>query len=289
MKTAYVVGLLGCLGVLGAMLLPGQTFKSEARLVEVYASVHDNKGNYIDGLVQERFQILDDGSPRRISSFESEGSNLTTAILLDTTGSMQEALPAVKNAVSTLLDQMRDGDTVGVFGFSTSLTALQDFTTDKAAAKRAVLRARAGGETALFDSVAEIAKTMAARSGKKAVVLFTDGDDNASGLTAEAASRSVLKTGIPVYAVAEGEARHSAKLIKQLRSLADLTGGSCHEVHSLREVQSIFLKIQGELQHLYLLSYTPPAGDPTKWRTIKVLISGNSGYEVRGKQGYFPE
>jgi VWFA-related protein len=280
---------MGILLVLVAVLLPGQTFKSDVRLVEVYASVHDTKGNYIDGLPQDRFQILDEGMPRPIASFEAEGSNLTTAIVLDTTGSMQGALPAVKNAVSALLDQMRDGDTVGIFGFSTSLTQLQDFTADKAAAKRAVLRTRAGGATALFDSIAEIAKTMAARGGKKAIVLFTDGDDNASGLTAEAASRSVLQTGVPIYAIAEGEARHSANLVKQLRTLSDRTGGICYEAKTLHDVQAIFHDIQGELQHLYLLSYKPPAADPTKWRSIQVQISGVSGYKVRGKQGYFPE
>ena len=122
-------------------------FRSDVRLVEVYTSVFDQKGNHVDGLSRDQFRILDDGAPQSILSFDSESSELTCAVLLDTTGSMQSALPSVKNAVSNLLEQMRESDSVGIFGFSSSLVTLQDFTTDRAFARRAVLRTRAAGES----------------------------------------------------------------------------------------------------------------------------------------------
>ncbi len=185
-------------------------FKTDVRLVEVYASVFDQKGSHVDGLTKDQFHILDEGAPQNLLTFEAETSDLTCAILLDTTGSMQGALPSVKNAVSELLAQMREGDSVGIFGFNSTLVTLQDFTGDHAAARRAVLRTRAAGATALFDAIAEVARDIGTRKGKKAIVLFTDGDDNASGLTADAAIKRVLETGVPVYAVAEGEARQNA-------------------------------------------------------------------------------
>jgi Ca-activated chloride channel homolog len=264
-------------------------FRSDVRLVEVYTSVFDQKGNHVDGLSREQFRVLDDGAVQSILSFDSESSELTCAVLLDTTGSMQGALPSVKNAVSNLLEAMREGDSVGIFGFSASLVTLQDFTTDRALARRAVLRTRAGGETALFDAIAGVARDISPRKGKKAIVLFTDGDDNASGLTADAAIKRVLDTGVPIYAVAEGEARKSFQLRKQLRQLADRTGGLSYEANSPGDIEKVFRDIQGELKHLYLLTYRPPEGDRTKWRSIRVEVSGIGGYKARGKQGYFPE
>jgi len=264
-------------------------FKSDVRLVEVYASVFDQKGNHVDGLTRDQFHILDEGAPQTMLSFEAETSDLTFAVLLDTTGSMQGALPSVKNAVSELLSQMREGDSVGIFGFNSALVTLQDFTSDRAAARRAVLRTRAAGATALFDAIAEVARNIGSRKGKKAIVLFTDGDDNASGLTAGAAIKRVLETGVPVYAVAEGEARQSAQLRKQLKQIAEQTGGFSYEAKSAGDIEKVFRDIQGELKHLYLLTYKPPDADQSKWRTIRVEIGGLSGYKVRGKQGYFPE
>jgi Ca-activated chloride channel family protein len=202
---------------------------------------------------------------------------------------MQRALPAVKNAVGGLLDQMREGDSAGIFAFSSSFEMLQDFTTDRAAARRAVLRTRAGGTTALFDALAEVARTIASRGGKKAIVVLTDGDDNASGLTADAATKRVLETGVPVYTVAEGEARQSGQLRKRLRTIAERTGGFSYEPTSNADIEKVFRDIQGELKHLYLLTYHPPAADATQWRTIRVEIAGATGYKIRGKQGYFPE
>jgi Ca-activated chloride channel family protein len=264
-------------------------FKSEVRLVEVYASVFDQKGGHVDGLSKDQFRILDDGAPQTVVSFEASTSDLTCAVLLDTTGSIQNALPSIKNAVSNLLEQMRAGDSVGIFGFSSTLVTLQDFTTDRAAARRAVLRTRAAGETALFDAIAEVARKISPRKGKKAIVIFTDGDDNASALTADAAVKRVLDSGIPVYTVAEGEARQSAQLRKRLRQLAQRTGGFSYEATSARDIEKVFRDIEEELKHLYLLTYSPPVADQSKWRTIRVEIGGLSGYKVRGKEGYFPE
>jgi Ca-activated chloride channel homolog len=279
-----VAALAGIVAIVAAA-----QFKSDVRLVEVYADVFDQKGNHVDGLSRDQFRILDEGSLQPIFSFEAENGDVTCAILLDTTGSMQGALPSVKNAVSNFLDQMRDGDSMGIFGFNSALVTLQDFTGDRAAARRAVLRTRAAGATALFDAIAATAREIGSRKGKKAIVLFTDGDDNASGLTADAAITRALDVGVPIYAVAEGEARRSSQLRKQLRLLSERTGGISYEANSAADIQRIFRDIQGELKHMYLLTYRPPAADQAKWRTIRVEAGAGNSFHVRGKQGYFPE
>jgi len=144
-----------------AMAQEPVVFRVETRLVEVYATVRDNRGRYMDGLTQERFQVLDNGVPQTVTAFESNSARLSCAILIDTTGSMGGVLPVVKNSVVHLIDELRDEDSVGVYSFNTRLNRLQDFTEDKGAAKQAVLRTRAAGATALFDAIAELAYEIA--------------------------------------------------------------------------------------------------------------------------------
>jgi VWFA-related protein len=258
--------------------------------VEVYATVLDNHGSFVDGLKADNFHILEDGRPQKISTFENDADALSCAILLDTTGSMRDALPRVRNSVVKLIDELGDGDSVGIFTFDQQLTVRQDFTTDKGAAKRAVLRTRAQGSTALFDAISETSEELARRRGKKVLIVFTDGNDNASLLTASGAVAHAQKLGIPLYAIAEGEATHSSELSKVLNQVSERTGGVAYQVKKADDIERVFATIATNLKHLYLLSYKPIGNsDNARWRKIDVVISGLEGYRLRTKQGYFPE
>jgi len=266
------------------------TIKVDVRRVEVYATVLDHKGNYVDGLRRDDFRILEDGKPQRISIFESDAGALSCAILLDTTGSMRGALPRVKNSVTKLIDELAPQDSVAIFTFDDHLTVRQDFTTDRDAAKRAVLRTRAQGNTALFDAISDAAEELAKRPGKKALIVFTDGDDNSSLLTASGAIAQAKKVGIPLYAIAEGEATHSSGLSKVLNELSENTGGISYRVRKPDDIEEIFQSVANNLRHLYLMTYKPSAeGTDGKWRKIEILVSGVENYHLRAKQGYFPQ
>ena len=265
------------------------TIKVNVRLVEVYATVLDHKGKYVDGLKQDDFKVLEDGKPQRISTFESNTDALSCAILLDTTGSMREALPRVKNSVVKLIDELGAEDAIAIYTFDDHLTVRQDFTTDKQAAKRAVLRTRAEGKTALFDALSEASEELAKRRGKKAFIFFTDGDDNSSSLTAGGAIAHAKKVGIPLYAIAEGEATHSSELGKVLSELSESTGGVAYRVRKADDIEEIFHTIADSLRHLYLMSYKPGEIADGRWRKIDILVSGNESYKLRAKQGYFPQ
>jgi Ca-activated chloride channel family protein len=268
---------------------PAGTIKVQVHLVEVYASVYDHKGQYVEGLGRDAFQVMEDGKPQKIANFEADTGKLSCAILLDTTGSMDEALPRVKNSVTKLIDILGAEDAVAIYTFDQRLVVRQEFTTDKAAAKRAVLRTRAEGQTALFDALSETAQEISTRPGKKALIVFTDGDDNSSVLNATAAVTRAKKAGIPLYTVAEGEATRSQNLKKLLKDLSKRTGGTSHEVKKLGDVDQVFEKIAMDLRHMYMLTYQPP-GDPEqgKWREIEVSLTNGKEYRVRAKEGYFP-
>jgi Ca-activated chloride channel family protein len=266
------------------------TIKVDVRLVEVYATIFDHKGHYVDGLRGASFQVLEDGKPQKISRFEANEQSLSCAILLDTTGSMAEALPRVKNSIVKLIDELGSQDWVAIYTFDQQLFIRQDFTRDKSAAKRAVLRTRAEGGTALFDALSETAREVSKRPGKKALIVFTDGDDNASVLNANAAITHTKKLGIPLYSVAEGEAVHSSKLKKILKDLSERTGGINYEVKKPNEIESIFQEISGDLQHLYMICYkSSSTASEDKWRKIDLEVNGLKDYRVRAKEGYFPD
>jgi len=269
---------------------PTTIIKVQVRLVEVYASIHDQKGHFVDGLSRENFQVLEDGKPQQIAAFDSTSQSLSCAILLDTTGSMNEALPRVKNSIVKLIDGLGPQDSVAIYTFDQRLVIRQEFTTDKNAAKRAALRTRAEGATALFDALSGAAQELSQRSGKKVLILFTDGDDNSSALNASAAVARAKKAGVPLYTIAEGEAMHSKNLRKLLDDLSQRTGGAAYEVKKPGEIEQVFHEISEDLRHLYMISYRPPQGtNDGKWRKIELLVKGPKDYRVRAKEGYFAE
>ena len=101
--------------------------------------------------------------------------------------------------------------------------------------KQAVLRTRAAGGTALFDAVSNVTRELEMRKGKKALILFTDGADNASTLNAFGASRQARLSGVPIYTIAEGEALGDHTLLKTLEDLATRSGGLPFHLNQCRQ------------------------------------------------------
>jgi len=286
--TSICLALLACFAsVLIAQSSSQQVLRVRTRLVEVYATIYDSGGRYVDGLSKDDFEVLEDGKPQEVAIFETNVERLSCVVLLDTTGSMTEALPRVKNAVIKLIDSLGPRDSVAIYTFDSQVTQHQELTTDKASAKRAVLRLRAQGQTALFDSISEVAQDISAQPGKKAMVVFTNGDDNASMLNSTAAVARVQKLGIPLYTIAEGDALQTPQLKKLLKQLSENTGAMAYEARKGSDIEEIFQEISRDLQHLYLISYKPPQTTSAPgWRKIEVAVKKSGGYRIRAKQGY---
>lgn len=270
-------------------VLTGSVFRSNVRLVEVYATVTDSNGKYVDDLPEEQFILREDGKPTAITAFESRQALLNCVLLLDTTFSMQAALPVLKNAALQLIDQLRPADTVGVYTFSDSVLPVQPATLDRPAAKRAIVRARPRGETALYDALTRVIRDTALQSGKKAIVVFTDGDDNFSSLSAEDVVRRAKIAGIPVYTIAQGMALHNASLLSQLAGISQATGGLPFAIREPGEIQPVFDVVAKDLAHGYLLTFPPTSGDEGRWRKLSVELKEPKGYKVRAREGYLPE
>ena len=142
--------------------------------------------------------------------------------------------------------------------------------------------------TALYDAISNVAGEAAKRSGKKAVVVFTDGDDNASVLNIQSVTVRAKKLGVPIYTVAQGDALKKPELFRHLQALADLTGAKAYAAKNASVVPAIFRDISEELQHTYLLAYHPPETTDDNWRKIQLSIDGVKDCKIRAREGYFP-
>ncbi len=264
-------------------------FRSDVRLVEIHATVSDGRGRYVDDLDGREFEVIEDGKPVPVVAFESRLAHLKCALLLDSTLSMRDAIPALKNAALELIAKMRASDPVAVYTFNDVVSLAQGFTTDKTAMKRAVAEVQVRGETALYDAMTRAIRDLSGQQGKKVIVLFTDGDDNASTLNAEIAERRAKSAGIPVYTVAQGMALANRKLLRELESVARATGGLAFAIRDAREIEGVFDAIARDLEHSYLLMIRPGSGAPDKWRRLDVVVRRGKGYRVRSREGYFPD
>jgi len=264
------------------------TLSVRVRLVEVHAAVMDQRGRYLSGLNAGQFRVMEDGRPQAIHLFEAQSSAMTLALLVDTTGSMLKVLPHVKNAVTQLMGAMKTEDSIGLFSFRNRLSVLQPFTRDHGAALKALLATRAAGSTALFDSLTQLAAELSKTNGKKAILLFTDGEDNSSLLSMEQALQAVKRNGFPVYAVSQGAALQNKAMLKQLQQISELSGGMASEVRDPDEIGKAFSRVAADLQHLYLLAYYPSHQENRHWRRINVVLPEQKGLKVRAKEGYLP-
>ena len=266
-------------------------FKSDVRLVEIYASVFDHGGRPIDDLRRDQFEIRDDGISQPIQVFESSGTPLSCALLLDTTGSMTDAIASLRNAAREFVGQLREKDSVAVYSFTDHVDELSGFTEDRAAARRALSRLHAAGRTALFDAISQVALNLGRRPGKKVIVVLTDGGDNASSLNRQAAARRARKAGIPVFAVAQGEALKDESAANLLQELAKDTGGRMYKAHHNKDIDKVFGAIADDLQGGYLLAFHPATEEKAiPWHELQVVVKDTpKPVTVRARTGYAGE
>jgi VWFA-related protein len=264
-------------------------FRVESRLVQVYASIFDKRGNPLPNLTRDRFAVFDAGTPQPLAVFEGADDVLSCALLLDTTGSMTDYLPTLRIAVIHFVDELRAEEAIAVYTFNRTLQQAQKFTTDKKLVKQAVMRTSAAGGTRLFDSVAQVSRDLEAHPGKKALVVFTDGDDNASTLSAAGASRQASQSGVPIYIIAQGTALKEARLMKILDEMAANTGGIAFRLTRPEKIGEVFSEISRNLLHTYLLSWKLPAGAGKAWHPIKITVAGAEDARIRARLGYWPD
>jgi Ca-activated chloride channel family protein len=182
----------------------GFHFRSGVELINVSATVTDQRGRFVSGLAKEDFSLYEDGQPQTITHFSADRVPVSLGLVLDASGSMDgEKWAAAMNALDRFLFDLLDpADEVFLYTFNTNPDLVQDWTTDRQRISRALGRIRPNGGTALLDAVSEavpLADTGTHR--KKAVLIISDGNDTSSQIDLPELKQLIRETEVMVYAI----------------------------------------------------------------------------------------
>jgi len=270
------------------------------RLVLLPTSVEDKKGRLVTGLKAADFTLTDERIPQQIKYFSVESSEpVAIAFVLDVSGSMRQSgkLDAAKEAVRFFVDQLRPQDRFALICFADEQVSwVTEFTSDRERFLERLMVQEGYGQTALNDAVAEIPKLVDEKTGgRKAIVLITDGVDNASKLTVEQSVVTARKVEVPIFTVGFStlpwEDRKKNKdmgfNMAVLQLFADETGGALFVVQDPDEMKEAVSRISTELRHQYLIGYSPGlARWDGKFRSVQ-LVARDGRYVVRTRKGYY--
>ncbi len=268
----------------------GYNFAHAVAVEAILVSVHvtDDRGRFVEGLQQPQFKVLEDGVPQDVTSFLSENAAGSLLLALDISGSMSPAVGELTSATSQFLKSLRPTDRVTLTGFSNSLFVLAPATADAAARQAALEQLHPAGGTALYDSMIRGVELLKPQSSPRAMVVFTDGDDDASLATLDGVRSALQSNDVVLYFIAQGRAEHDQALRAELAKVAIETGGAAYFSSRMSSLQEHFANIVADLSHQYVLFYSPKRelGDGA-WRKIAVQVQdGDRKLTVRARQGY---
>jgi Ca-activated chloride channel family protein len=297
MATALMLELVWVGRVPAAAQQPPITFKSGVDLVRVSAVVHDRKGRLIGGLSEQDFTILDNGDSRPIADFRHDLAGVSVALLFDVSGSMEARLVNAREAATNVLGWLDTRDEAAVFTFDTRLDEVSPFTLGLQALPGRLSSLKPFGATSLNDAIAATAERTATRDGRRrAVIVFTDGNDNWSRLKPSDVSSMASAIDVPIYIVgivpaidnpsadvSTVTAERSA-LVGPLSDLATWTGGHAFVVSTPADRSTVARQIIDELRHQYLIAFES-SGRPG-WHPL-VVRARDKDLVVRARSGYF--
>jgi VWFA-related protein len=255
-------------------------------VVQITAVVTDEHGKFVTGLKPGDFKVSEDGVPQKLSSFSDEHTPLELVTAIDVSSSVNDALPGMKTAATRFVGALEPSDQVTVLGFNDNIFTLAKRSTDQIVRERAIGRLRSWGGTALYDALIQGIDLLGRQQGRRAIVLFTDGDDQSSHAPMETAIAQVEASDAMIYPVGQGRAVHEKDLQKLLQRIATTSGGRAFFSSDRTKLDEVFSEILDDLHHQYLLSY-PALADKRdgKYHKIKV-VAGGGKYRVRARDGY---
>ncbi len=256
----------------------------------------DKHNHYVRDLAKNDFKVIDDTKPvEDIRSFRRETDlPLQVGLLIDASNSIRDRFKFEQESAIEFLNQtIRPRyDQAFVVGFDTEAEVTQDFTDSTEALSRGVRALRPGGGTALFDALYKSCREKLLKSAqtgavRRAIVLVSDGEDDASHVSREEAIEMALRANTIVYTISTNFPG-GGNGDKVLQRIADATGGRSFQPFQLSDVANAFGQIQDDLRSQYALSYRPPDFQHDgRYRTIEVLAQGRKGLRIRSRHGYY--
>jgi VWFA-related protein len=259
--------------------------------------VFDKKGRFVDGLTKKDFRVRVDTIPVEIDEFDRDvGAPVSMAFLVDTSGSMEIAgkLDHAKKAIRSIVQARQSGDDFALFAFSEGkVEMVADFSSDSAKLFRALDELEAGGQTALFDAVAATPRLLKGKNAKRAILLFTDGVDNASKLDPTQMAEILQQVSTPVYAFGMknvmydllSEEQRRELFVDNLKMLSASSGGQMY-LEGDEDLGPLARNVNSEVRKQYILGFSPSGQGELKYRVVFVSVVKKGNWIVRTRRGY---
>jgi Ca-activated chloride channel family protein len=261
--------------------MSGQTFSSRIDAVRVDVLVTEN-GRPLQGLTPDDFEVLDNGVRQHVDLASFEQIPLNVVLALDMSASLQGLrLGHMQTAGKRVLEGLKPGDRAAVVAFSHIVTPSQGLTDNLDRVRAALDQARGEGMTSLIDATHAGMLLGESDAGRSLLIVFSDGVDTSSWLTADAVLDTARRGDVVVYGVEVGERRASFP-----RDLSEATGGRLFAIESTTDLSAAFSKILEEFRMRYLVSYSPQGVAAGGWHRLEVRVK-NRSVTVKARPGYF--
>ncbi len=269
----------GCVSTFASSvnLIYNQVDAGRFPLICSYVTVNDGRGNPITGLDSTHFVVTENGqiqNPIKVTPVGSTNDPLTVGMVIDRSGSMSgQPLQDAKTAANIFVNQMAANDRAAVISFSNTVIVDQAFTSDKALLTQTINALIAGGGTAIYDALIEAVRQMDTQTGRKAILLLTDGEDVSSSATLQQAISAAVQSGVPVFTIGLGLT--SGSLAEQsLQQIATSTSGRYYFAPNSSDLQEIYRLISQQLRSQYKITYT--ASNPRRYggtRNVQITVN----------------
>jgi Ca-activated chloride channel homolog len=294
-------------------------------LVQLNIAVTDNKGNYISGLGPEDFTISEDKIAQKTATFEegngptrrmmdvgsSDGKSLTAVadntpggssaidiankfaganvfILFDTSNYMYRGFVFAQDAIADFIRSLEGVSQIALYSYSRDLSRVTSLTPDRSQVLRGVRTTVAGDDAALYNGLLLTVKDAAQLTGRKAIVVFSNGPDNASLVPPEDVAELAQSTGTIIYMISTQAAQAEPISTAVFERMSKATGGKAYFSKDWQDEKQAFASIRDDLAHLYSISYYPQSNPNRGWRSISVKLVGKNlqKYHIRTRAGY---
>jgi len=294
-------------------------------LVQLNIAITDNKGEYVTGLRPEDFSITEDKIPQKVSTFEESSelqpgpdevarpgqareskmsdetstgnrpvvsvSHLSDAnvfVLFDTSNYMYRSFVYAQDAITDFIRSMDGASKIAFYSYCRDLSRAIELTSDHFSIINGVRSTVAGDDAALYNSLLLTVKDAAPLKGRKAIVVFSNGPDNASSVPPEDVAELAQSTGTIIYIISTRQAQDDPASAAAFERMSKVSGGKAYFAKDWREEKQAFASIRKDLVHLYTLSYYPQANPNRGWRSINVRLVGKDlqKYHIRTRDGY---
>lgn len=269
------------------------TFRADARLVPLHATVVDKNGRLVSNLAREAFKVYENDVEQQIKLFRREDVPVSMGLVIDNSGSMRDKRKKVEAAALQLVKESNREDEVFIVNFNDDAFLDVPFTNDVKKLEEGLARIDSRGGTAMRDAISmsiDWAKDKG-KKDKKVLLVITDGDDNTSGMTLEKLVEKAQQSEVLIYAIgilSQEERREAKRAERALKALTMASGGVTFLPKELEEVEKLASQVAHDIRNQYTITYTPlnQVLDGS-YRRIRVVANGPNRPTVRTRTGYY--